>query len=70
MGIAEIITMITGAIGGILKVVKISREALAKGLEEMASEVRAGALLPDSLFEQVHADSDRLNDIRNSLPDD
>lgn len=69
MGIAEIITIITGALGGILKFVKVSREALAKGLEEMGASVRDGGLLPDDLFEQAHADADRLNDVRGDLPD-
>ncbi len=69
MGIAEIITIITGALSGVLKIVKVSREALSKGLIEMGESVADGGLLPDSLFEQAHADADRLDDIRGNLPD-
>ena len=69
MGIAEIITIITGALSGVLKIVKVSREALAKGLIEMGESVKDGGLLPDDLFEQAHTDADRLNDVRGDLPD-
>lgn len=69
MGIAEIIAIITGALGGIMKLAKVSREELAKGLEEVAKDVRNGALLPDDLFEQAKDDQDRLKDIRKDLPD-
>ena len=69
MGIAEIIAIITGALGGIMKLAKVSREALAKGLEEMAKDVRSGALLPDDLFDQAKSDQDRLASIRDNLPE-
>jgi len=69
MGVTEIITIITSVITGIAKVSKVSREALAKSLAEMAEDVRNGALIPDDLLEKVEADGDRLDDVRNNLPD-
>lgn len=69
MGVVEIITVITSVITGLVKVTKVTREALAKSLEEMASDVRAGKLIPDELLAKVEADADRLDNIRNSLPD-
>ena len=45
MGAAEIITLITSVITGIAKVAKVTREALAKSLEQMAADVRAGKLI-------------------------
>lgn len=69
MGAAEIITIITSVISGIVKVTKVTREALAKSLEEMAADVRSGGLIPDELLAKVEADGDRLDNLRNSLPD-
>lgn len=69
MGAAEIITLITSVITGIAKVAKVTREALAKSLEQMAADVRAGKLIPDELLAQVEDDAKRLDDIRNNLPD-
>ena len=56
-------------ITGIAKVAKVTREALAKSLEQMAADVRAGKLIPDELLAQVEDDAKRLDDIRNNLPD-
>jgi hypothetical protein len=69
MGVAEIITIITSVITGLAKVTKVTREALAKSLEDMASDVRAGKLIPNELLAQVEEDSNRLDDIRRNLPD-
>lgn len=69
MGIAEITTLITSLITGIARVSKVTREALAKSLEEMAKDVRNGALIPDELLAKVESDVDRLNSIRNNLPE-
>jgi len=69
MGAAEIITIITSVITGIAKVAKVTREALAKSLEEMAADVRAGGLIPDELLAKVEADGDRLDNVRDGLPD-
>ena len=69
MGAAEIITIITSVITGIAKVTKVTREALAKSLEEMAADVRSGGLIPDELLAKVEADADRLDNIRDGLPD-
>jgi len=69
MGAAEITTLITSIITGIAKVTKVTREALAKSLEDMAADVRKGGLIPDELLAKVEADNDRLNDIRDNLPD-
>ena len=68
MGVAGITTLITSLITGIARVSKVTREALAKSLEEMAKDVRSGALIPDELLAQVEDDSDRLDSIRDSLP--
>ena len=69
MGVAEIITIITSVITGIAKVTKVTREALAKSLEEMASDVRDGGLIPDELLAKVEADGERLDNVRDDLPD-
>lgn len=69
MGVAEIITIITSVITGIAKVTKVTRAALAKSLDDMAADVRAGRLIPDELLAAVEADSDRLDDVRKNLPD-
>lgn len=69
MGAAEIITIITSVITGLAKVAKVTREALAKSLEEMAADVRAGGLIPDELLAKVEADGDRLDNVRDGLPD-
>lgn len=69
MGAAEIITLITSLITGIAKVTKVTREALAKSLEQMASDVRSGKLIPDELLAKAEADGDRLRDIRGNLKD-
>lgn len=69
MGAAEIITIITSVLTGIARVAKVSREALAKSLEQMAADVRAGGLIPDELLEKVEDDADRLDNIRDNLPD-
>ena len=69
MGVAEIITLITSIITGIAKVTKVTREALAMSLEQMAVGVRNGDIIPDELLEQVEADADRLDSIRDGLPD-
>lgn len=69
MGAAEIITIITSVITGLVKVTKVTREAFAKSLEEMAADVRGGGLIPDELLAKVEADGDRLDDVRGNLPD-
>jgi hypothetical protein len=69
MGVAEIITLITSILTGLAKVTKVTRAALAKSLEQMAADVRAGGLIPDELLEQVEEDADRLDSIRDNLPD-
>jgi len=69
MGAAEIITLITSIIIGLARVTKITREALAKSLEEMAADVRAGGLIPDELLAKVEQDSDRIDNIRDRLPE-
>ena len=69
MGVAEITTLIISIITGIAKVTKVTRETIAKSLEEIAVDVRAGKLIPDALLAKVEADSDRLEDIRSNLPD-
>lgn len=69
MGVAEITTLITSIITGIAKVTKVTREALAKSLEQMAADVRSGKLIPDELLAKVEADGKRLDDIRGDLPD-
>jgi len=69
MGAAEIITLITSIITGLARVTKITREALAQSLEEMAADVRAGGLIPDELLAKVEQDSDRIDNIRDRLPE-
>jgi hypothetical protein len=69
MGAAEITTLITSIITGIAKVTKVTREALAKSLEQMAADVRAGGLIPDELLSKVESDGRRLDKIRDNLPD-
>jgi hypothetical protein len=69
MGIAQITTLITSLITGIANATKVTREALAKSLEQIAADVRAGKLIPDELLAQVEADGDRLDDMRDNLPD-
>ena len=62
-----IAAVVTGAISGLANVIKISREALASDLEEIAEKVRNGDLIPESLVERVEKDSNRIEDIRNRL---
>jgi len=62
-----IAAVVTGAISGLANVIKISREALASDLEEIAKKVRNGDLIPESLVERVEKDSNRIEDIRNRL---
>lgn len=69
MGASEIVTLLTSIITGIAKVTKVTREALAKSLEEMAADVRKGGLIPDELLAKAESDGKRLEDIRNNLPD-
>lgn len=69
MGASAITTLITSIITGIARVTKITRAALAKSLEEMAADVRAGGLIPDELLAKVEADGDRLENVRGNLPD-
>lgn len=69
MGAAEITTLITSLITGIARVTKVTREALAKSLEQMASDVRNGKLIPDELLAKSEADGNRLDDVRGNLPD-
>ncbi|KKK97547.1 hypothetical protein LCGC14_2651670 [marine sediment metagenome] len=69
MGVAEIITIITSVITGIAKVTKVTREALAKSLDEMARDVRDGGLIPEELLAKVEADGERLDKVRDGLPD-
>ncbi len=69
MGVAEIITIITSVITGIAKVTKVTREALVKSLEEMTNDIRDGGLIPDELLAQVEADGERLDKVRDGLPD-
>lgn len=69
MGIAELTTLITAIITGIAKVTSVTREALAKSLEQMAADVRAGKLIPDELLSKVESDAKRMDSIRDSLPD-
>jgi len=69
MGAAEITTLITSLITGIARVTKVTREALAKSLEQMASDVRNGKLIPDELLAKSEADGKRLDDVRGNLPD-
>jgi len=69
MGTAEIITIITSVIHGIAKISSVTREALAKSLEQMASDVRSGGLIPDDLLNKVEADGKKLDKMRGSLPD-
>jgi len=68
MGASEIVTLLTSIITGIAKVTKVTREALAKSLEEMAADVRKGGLIPDELLAKAESDGKRLEDIRNNLP--
>jgi len=64
---AEITTLITSIIMGIAKVTDVTREALAKSLEDMARDVRSGSLIPDQLLSEVMSDSEKLKDIRKNL---
>jgi hypothetical protein len=68
MGAAEIITIITSVIQGLVRVTKVTREALAKSLESMAADVRAGGLVPDQLLAKVESDSAKLEAMRDRLP--
>ena len=68
MSPSEIITIITAVLNGIAKITKVSREALAKSLEEMASDIRGGGLIPDELLEKVNQDSKKIDSIRDKLP--
>jgi hypothetical protein len=68
MGAAEIITIITSVIQGLVRVTKVTREALAKSLESMAADVRAGGLVPDQLLAKVESDGAKLDAVRDRLP--
>lgn len=48
---------------GAAKVLKLSREAFAKKLEDAAAEVRAGKLIPDEAFERSIDDKELLDEI-------
>lgn len=69
MGAAEIITLITSILTGLARVTKVTREALAQSLEQMAADVRAGGLIPDELLAKVEEDGDRIDSIRDRLPE-
>ena len=69
MGAEAIVTLITSILTGIAKVTSVTREALVKSLEQMAADVRKGGLIPDELLANVEADKDRLDRIRDGLPD-
>ncbi len=61
--------LIVPIIEAIARVVNITREALAKSLEEMAADIRAGKLIPDDAFEQAKKDQARISVARDTLPD-
>lgn len=69
MGAEAIVTLITSILTGIAKVTSVTREALVKSLEQMAADVRNGGLIPDELLASVESDKDRLDRIRDGLPD-
>jgi len=69
MGASEIITIVTSVLTGIARVTKVTRESLAKSLEEMAADVRKGGLIPDELLAKVEADGERIDNIRDRLPE-
>lgn len=69
MGASEIITIVTSVLTGIARVTGVTREALAKSLEEMAADARAGGLLPDELLAKVESDGKRIDNIRDRLPE-
>ena len=67
--LAGLTSAIKDTIAGTAKVAGVTREALAKSLEEMAADIRGGGLIPDELLAKVQADGDRLNSVREGLPD-
>lgn len=69
MGAEQIVTLITSVLRGIAKVTSVTQEALQKSLEQMAQEAKDGKLLPKELLAQVKEDADRLDGVRDGLPD-
>lgn len=61
--------LIVGAIKAGLTVFKMTREALAAELEEIAAKVRAGALIPEEAFEKAKATRDATQDAYDKLPE-
>jgi hypothetical protein len=65
--IASIIAIIAQSLGALRTV---TREAIAASLEDIASKVRAGALIPDEAIAQAQRDQDRLDRIYANLKGD
>ena len=69
MGAAAIVTLLTSVLTGIAKVTGVTKDALTKSLEQMLESARDGKLLPEELLAQVTEDAERLDSIRENLPD-
>lgn len=59
--------IIVALISGIAKSIELGREAAADTLEQLATKIRAGALIPDDAFYQAQADLDRFDDLKEHL---
>jgi len=59
-------TFLTSILEGLASMMKISRDAFAKELEEISHEIRAGKLLSDEAFNQAKKDADSLQNLYES----
>ena len=62
------IATIIGAIAeAVIGLTNVTREALARSLEEIAQEVRDGKLIPEEALEQAEKDQARIDAIKKRL---
>ena len=61
--------LIVDLVTALVKVIKITREALAADLEEIAGKIRGGALIPDAAFEKAKVTLGKTKGAYDRLPD-
>jgi len=61
--------VIVSILSGLVRVFNVTRDSLAKNLEEIAADVRSGKLIPQETFDRAKADKSKVDDAYNNLPD-
>jgi len=69
MGAEQIVTLVTSILRGVAEVTNVTQEALQKGLEQMLQDAKDGKLLPKELLANVKEDAEKLDSVRDGLPD-